>query len=55
MGRAQDGDQRQPGPRRTARRWRGQGWARLHTGIANRVLRAAAKRRGDAGAQEGYS
>jgi hypothetical protein len=37
------------------RRLRGQGWARLHTGIANRVLRAAAKRRGDSGAQEGYS
>ena len=37
------------------RRLRGQGWARLHTGIANRVLKRAAARVGDHGAQEGYS
>ena len=37
------------------RRLRGQGWARLHTGIANRVLKRAAVRVGDHGAQEGYS
>ena len=37
------------------RRLRGQSWARLHTGIANRVLKRAAAKRGDTGAQEGYS
>ncbi|MCH2101252.1 MAG: polysaccharide deacetylase family protein [Planctomycetes bacterium] len=37
------------------RRLRGQGWARLHTGIANCALKRAAVRRGDTGSQEGYS
>jgi hypothetical protein len=37
------------------RRLRGQGWARIQTGIANRVLKRAAKRQGSAGPQEGYS
>lgn len=37
------------------RRLRGQGWARLQTGIANRVLKRAAQRQGSAGPQEGYS
>lgn len=37
------------------RRLRGQGWARIQTGIANRVLKRAAQRKGSAGPQEGYS
>lgn len=37
------------------RRLRGQAWARLQTGIANRVLKRAAQRQGSAGPQEGYS